>query len=100
MAKVLTFTQMADSRYKKDLDKVGLLVDVDRRVKSVQKILENLGTCTVTITEPEFVEWEHEKCMQWRMQMTVSKKPKVGCWDTILAAILAVTPVRCKFVNI
>ena len=99
MPKVLTLTHIADSR-RTPLDKEGLLKEVDHRVKKVQSTLEKLGMCTVTVTAPEFVDWEHEKCIQWRMQMTIAKRPRVGCWNTIIAAVLAVTSVKPKFVTI
>lgn len=99
MPKVLTLTHIADSR-RLPLDKEGLLKDVDRRVQTLQRTLEKLGMCTVTVGQPQFFDWEHADCIQWRMQVTVAKRPKVGCWDTIVAAILAVTPVRCEFVKI
>lgn len=99
MPTVLTLTHIADSR-RTPLDKDDLLKDVDHRVRKVQRTLEKLGMCTVTVSPPEFFDWEHEKCIQWRMQMTIAKRPKVGCWDTIVAAILAVSPVKCRFVKI
>jgi hypothetical protein len=90
---------IADSR-RLPLDKDGLLLHLDKRIKTLCATLEKVGHCEVQMTPPEFIDWEAQGCMQWRMQVTVAKPSRKVTWDAIVAAILAVTPAKCQFVHV
>lgn len=98
MTRALTFMKIADSR-NHPVGKEALLVHLDSQVSQLRSLVETGGFCTVTTSTPAFFEFESPACMQWRVNVTITKTAPKPSWDALKSMVVTTfAPAQVKLV--